>query len=193
MGGKITAPFSPLHKGRGNCFPLFQQSLPYLQRSRLRSPTSQNCKCPKPLLSLEFFFCLVIRMGRFTSLVSTSKGREAFKAKYNIPIGVEIKHCHLREWYTKRPIGAVVIPMIAFIEGGMQIPMGRVMRDFLIFYRLCPTQCNPNLFRVLGSVDMLNRKIGVSLSHHEVNWVYNCQNSKDIEYYLRTRVLGFMP
>ena len=54
--------------------------------------------------------------------------------------------------------------MIAFIEGGMEIPMGRVTRDFLIFYKLCPTQCSLNLFRVLGSVDMLNRKVGVNLT-----------------------------
>lgn len=51
------------------------------------------------------------------------EGREAFKAKYNIPAEVEIEHCHLGEWHTKRPKGAVVIPMIAFIEGGMQIPI----------------------------------------------------------------------
>jgi len=66
--------------------------------------------------------------------------------------------------------------------------MGRVTRDFLIFYRLYPTQFSPNLFRVLGSVDMLNRKMGVNLSHHDVNWVYSCQNSKDTGYCLRTRV-----
>ena len=50
----------------------------------------------------------------------------------------------------------MVIHMIAFIEGGMQILMGRVTRDFLIAHRLCPTQCSPNLFRILGSVDSLN-------------------------------------
>ena len=53
-----------------------------------------------------------------------------------------------------------MIPMIAFIEGGMKIPMGRVTRDFLIAYRLCLTQCSPNLFRILGSVDTLNEKMG---------------------------------
>ena len=46
--------------------------------------------------------------------------------------------------------------MIAFIEGEMEIPMGRVTRDFLINYKLSPTQCSPNPFRVLGSVDMIN-------------------------------------
>ena len=47
---------------------------------------------------------------------------QAFKVKYNIPTGVEIEHYHLGEWHTKRPKGAMVIPMIAIIEGGIQIP-----------------------------------------------------------------------
>ena len=46
--------------------------------------------------------------------------------------------------------------MIAFIEGGMTLPMGRVTRDYLINHKLCPHQCIPNLFRVLESVDALN-------------------------------------
>lgn len=65
--------------------------------------------------------------------------------------------------------GAMVIPMITFIEGGMQIAIGKVTRDFLIFYKLYLTQCSPNLFRILGSVDMLNRKMGVKLTPHDVN------------------------
>ena len=102
-------------------------------------------------------------MGRFASLVDTPEGIEAFKTQYNISPGVNIWHCLLGEWHAFRPEGAVVIPMIAFIEGGMQIPMGRVTRDFLIAHRLCPTQCSPNLFRILGNVDALNQKMGWTL------------------------------
>ena len=69
-------------------------------------------------------------MGRFASLVDTPKGIEAFKTRYNIPPGVTIQHCLLEYWHALRPEGAMVIPIIAFIEGGMQIPMGRVTRDF---------------------------------------------------------------
>ena len=61
-------------------------------------------------------------------------------------------------------------------------------RDFLIARRLCPTQCSLNLFRILGSVDTFNKKMGVNLTHHDVNWVYNCQNLKSMRYYLKTRV-----
>ena len=45
-------------------------------------------------------------------------------------------------------------------------------------------------FRILGSVDMLNHKIGVNLTHHDVNWVYNCQNLKGMGYYFKTKVLS---
>ena len=73
----------------------------------------------------------------------------------------------------RREEGEVVIPMIAFIEGRMRIPMGIVIRDFLKAYRLAPTQCAPNMFRILGSVDTLNEKMGLNLTHHDINWVYN--------------------
>ena len=96
-------------------------------------------------------------MGRFARLVDTFEGMAAFRARYRIPNGVELQHCELGEWLViNRPAGSVVIPMIAFIEDGMEIPMGRVTRDFLMNYRLTPTQCSPYFFRVLGNVDMIN-------------------------------------
>ena len=81
----------------------------------------------------------------------------AFRTKYRIPDNVKLQHYELRECLViKRPPKSVFIPMIAIIEGGMEIPMGKVTRDFLINFRLSPTQWSPNLFRVLGSVDMIN-------------------------------------
>ena len=53
--------------------------------------------------------------------------------------------------------------MIAFIEGGMTLSMSRVTKDYLIAHRLCPHQCVPNLFRVLGSVNTLNEQMGLRL------------------------------
>ena len=69
--------------------------------------------------------------------------------------------------------------MIAFIKAGeMRIPMGKVTRDFLVAHKLYSTQCALNMFRILGSVGALNEKMGVNLTHHHVNWVYNCQHLK---------------
>lgn len=87
----------------------------------------------------------------------------------------------------KRPIGVVVIPMIDFIEGGMRIPIDKVMRDFLLFFRICPTQCSPNLFKVVNSVAWLNKKMGINLTHHDINWEYNCHDNSGFGYYLQTR------
>ena len=44
------------------------------------------------------------------------------------------------------------------------------------------------MFRILGNVDTLNEKLGIYLTHHDVNWVYSCQKGVDGGYYLKTRV-----
>ena len=81
----------------------------------------------------------------------------------------------------------MVIPMISFIEGGMRISMGTVTRDFLKARRLAPTQCAPNMFRILGSVDALNERMGLNLTHHDVNWNYNLHRLMGQGYYLKSR------
>ena len=47
--------------------------------------------------------------------------------------------------------------------------MGPVTRDYLSHFRLDPTQCAANVFRILGCVDALNEKMGLRLTHHYVN------------------------
>lgn len=74
-------------------------------------------------------------MGRFAHLVDSAKSIESFKAQYRIPPGVFIRYCKEGDWHTSRQEGEVVIPMIAFIEGGMRIPMGTVTRDYLRAHR----------------------------------------------------------
>ena len=112
-----------------------------------------------------------------------------FWAQYRIPNSVEFQHCEIGEWLVmNKPPRSIVIPMIAFIEGGMGIPMGRVTRDYLMNYRLTPTQCSLNVFRVLECVDMLNRKMGTNLTWHDVNWVYDYQKGEKTKYYIKCRV-----
>ena len=60
----------------------------------------------------------------------------------------------------------------------MRIPMGIVTRDYLRVHRLTSTQCAPNMFRIFGSVDALNEKMGLNITHHDFNWVYNFQHLK---------------
>ena len=83
--------------------------------------------------------------------------------------------------------GEVVIPIIAFLEEGMMISMGSVMRDYLRHFRLAPIQCAVNVFRIMGYVDALNEKMGLRLTHHNVNWCYNLQHLKGKSYYMKAR------
>ena len=48
--------------------------------------------------------------------------------------------------------------MIAFIKGGMTISIGTLTRNFLRFFRLSLTQCALNMFRVLGSIEVLMKE-----------------------------------
>ena len=68
-------------------------------------------------------------MGRFERLVKTPALIESFKEKFHITHEVSVRHCTTEEVEFDRKVGEVVIPMIAFIEGGMTIPMGRITRD----------------------------------------------------------------
>ena len=126
-------------------------------------------------------------MGKFQSLVESEEGMRSFRAKYKIPSTVGVRYAAQGEWVDARKTGKVVIPMIAFIEGGMTIPMGTITRNYFRFFRLSPTQCAPNMFRVLGSIEALNERMNLNLTHHDVNWVYNLHHLKEQGYYLKSR------
>ena len=66
-------------------------------------------------------------MGRFKYLVDTLAAMEAFRAKYRIPQGVVLEYCPPEGVLTDKEVGQVVIPMIAFIEGGMALPTRRII------------------------------------------------------------------
>ena len=127
------------------------------------------------------------KKSTFRCLVESEKGIRNFRSKYRIPSTVGMRYAAQGEWANARQSGEVVIPMIAFIEGGMTIPMGSITRSYLRFFRLSPTQCAPNMFRILENIDALNERMDLKLTHHDVNWVYNLHHLKGQGYYLKSR------
>ena len=125
-------------------------------------------------------------MGRFESLVDSPLKIELFKQKYNIPQEVGLRYCSTEQIITDRETREVIIPMIAFIEGEMTISMGRIIRDYLIAHRLCPHQCAPNMFRILGCIDALNEHLQLGLRHDVVH-MYEFHSQADGGYYLKSR------
>ena len=103
-------------------------------------------------------------MDRFASLVDSPSKIELFKEKYHIPQEVGLRYCSTKQIVTNREGGEVIIPMIAFIEGGMTLPMGKITKDYLINHKLCPHQCAPNMFRVLSYVNALNEHLQLGLT-----------------------------
>ena len=126
-------------------------------------------------------------MGRFKDLVDTSVAMEAFRAKYHIPQGVVLQYCPPEGVLIDRVVGEVIIPMIAFIEGGMTLPMRRITQDYLFHHRLTPHQCAPNMFKVLGCIDVLNKRMGLGLTWHDVVHMYECHYVEKGGYYLKSR------
>ena len=106
---------------------------------------------------------------------------------YRIPHDVGLRYCSPEQLLTNREVGEVIIPIIAFLEGGMTIPMGHVTRDYLRNHRLSPDQCAPNMFRILGAVDDLNRHLGLGLTWLDVVHMYECRTKKGSGYYLKSR------
>ena len=70
-------------------------------------------------------------MGRFKKLVESEEAMEKFVADYKIPNSVGLRYCKEGDWHIMRREGEVVIPIIAFLEGGMRLLMRPVVRVIL--------------------------------------------------------------
>ena len=112
---------------------------------------------------------------------------ELFKEKYHIPQEVSIQYCSTEGLAFDREVGEVIVPMIVFIDGGMTLPMGRITRDYLRAHRLCPQQCAPNFFRVLGAIDALDRHLGLGLTGYDVAHLYEGHIEAQARFYLKSR------
>ena len=57
-----------------------------------------------------------------------------------------------------------------------------------IFYsilKFAPTSVPLNVFRVVNSVDTLNKMLGLKLTEHDINYIYSFQDSKTFEFYFK--------
>ena len=77
-------------------------------------------------------------MGRFERLVKNPALIKLFKEKYHIPQEVSIRYCSPEGLAFDREVGEVTIPMIAFIEGVMTIPMGRIRETIYVSIGFAP-------------------------------------------------------
>ena len=126
-------------------------------------------------------------MSRFKYLVDSPTLIEVFKETYYIPQEIALRYCPPEGIVIDREVEKVIIPMIAFIKGGMAFPMGSITRDYLRNHRLCPYQCAPNLFRILGVIVALNQHLGLGLTWLDVVYMYEGHKQKGAGFYLKSR------
>ena len=123
-------------------------------------------------------------MWKFKSMVDMPERLTEFKRVYGIPENVKVRYCPKSEVVFSRGEGRVIIPLVMFVEGGVRIPMSKLLTNFLKHFKVFPDQCTSNVFRVVSSVDELNRRLGLSLTKHDINYVYSFQDSKTLGFYL---------
>ena len=123
----------------------------------------------------------------FVYLLKTREDIESFRVKYNIPRDVEISYCHKGEIVDQRLSHVVFFPLMSILEGGVRFPVDPLLFRTLNFYGLSPDQCLPNFYRVVNCVGCLNRLYGLSLTHHDINFLYANRGSLKHGYYLQTR------
>ena len=56
-------------------------------------------------------------MVKLKKLVETEEVMEKFIANYRIPPNVSLRHCKIGEWYLRRRMGEVVIPVLRLRRG----------------------------------------------------------------------------
>ena len=124
-------------------------------------------------------------MGKFKSMVDTPERLAEFRRKYNFPEDVEVRYCSKDEVILSRGEDRVVLPLIAVVEKGVKIPMSDLLTNFLRHFKVCLDQCTLNFFRVNSNVDTLNKRLGLNLIEHDINYVYSFQDSKTLRYYFK--------
>ena len=72
----------------------------------------------------------MVKLRKLRKLVETEEAMEKFIVDNRISPNVSLRHCKMGEWHLLRRMGEVVIPILAFVVGGMRIPMGSVMKSY---------------------------------------------------------------
>ena len=79
--------------------------------------------------------------------------------------------------------------LVIVIKGGVRFPLDPLLRTCLKKWHICPCQLMPNGFKIIMGVAKLNRILGINLSVHDIEDVYDlCKSGGgNNTYYLRVK------
>ena len=118
----------------------------------------------------------------FADLLKTDVALATFRARFNIPLDVDVGFYPERnienDWHPQ----VVFFPLVAILEGEVRFPVDPILLRTLSFYGLCLDQLPLNFYRV---VSRLNNLYGLRLDHHDINFMYNIYGGLRTGYYLK--------
>ena len=154
----------------------------------LTSLFSLNLYFLTPLSTFSFLsflqISLYIQMG-FAHLFRTDTALATFRATFDIPLDVDTKFCLEGNIENDRRPRVVFFSLMAISEGGVRFPVDPLLLRTLSFYGLCPNQLPLNFYRVVSCVSQLNNLHGLTLNHHDINFMYNICCGSRTGYYLK--------
>lgn len=120
-------------------------------------------------------------------LLKTSENLAIFRNTYNIPDDIEVSYCDEGAIEDGRRPHIVFFPLMSILEGDVRFCVDPFILRTLRFYGLSPYQCLPNFYRIMSCVVHLNQIYGLSLTHHDINFIYHIRGGLSLGYYLQTR------
>ena len=126
----------------------------------------------------------------FAHLLKIEVALATFRARFNVPLDVDIKYCHEGSIENDRRPYVVFFSFNGYLRkgggvGGVRFPVDPLLLRILRLYGLCPNQLPPNFYRVVSCVSRLNNLYGLRLDHHDINFLYNMCRNKRSGYYLK--------
>ena len=110
----------------------------------------------------------------FSRLLKTEVALANFRARFNIPLDVDVAYCHEDNIALERRPHIVFFPLMSILEGGVKFPVDPLILRTLRFYNLCPNKLPPNFYQVVSNVSWLNNLYGLHLDQHDINFMYVC-------------------
>uniref|UniRef100_A0A2N9IPD9 Uncharacterized protein n=1 Tax=Fagus sylvatica TaxID=28930 RepID=A0A2N9IPD9_FAGSY len=124
--------------------------------------------------------------GKLARYVNTPEAMERFRRHYGVPDDVHLEYRFWEDAIIGEP-GDLIIPLVAIIEGGVRFPIDPLLADFLDYFRISPTQINPNIFRIVNGVAELNRRLSFNLTVHDIIATYYLRTTQHEAFSLRPR------
>ncbi|GMP76549.1 hypothetical protein CsSME_00033167 [Camellia sinensis var. sinensis] len=133
-------------------------------------------------------------MGMWRHRVDTLSKLEYFRQEFSVPADVHLKLAGDDDSIMPTE-NTMPLPIVAFTECGLRLPLNILFREILHYYKLNPMQPAINSYRVIFGIIALARQENVRITLADIQYCYTmCPLSlkeKGYVYYLKPRSTEF--